>query len=97
MSALQGLLIGGHALLASATGEPIWEMTDDEAARLCGATAAVARHYSIKGNQKVIDWAALGVAVGSVYGTRLYALRMQASAASQPAPAPVFTLHENGA
>lgn len=89
-------MIGGHALLASATGQPIWEMTEDEAGRLCGAAANVARHYSIKGNQKVVDWSALAVAVGSVYGTRLYALRMQAVAAKEGPPAPVFTLHGNG-
>lgn len=98
-SALQGLLIGAHALAAVKIG-PEWDMQPTEAKALSDAVARVARHYNIETTQKAIDIAGLMGAIATSYGSRIGAtvLRQQiAKPAARPAPASTAPLRSGPA
>lgn len=52
-------------------------MDDDEAKKLAIAIKNVQRHYPISVQQKHLDWGALIVALGTIYGTRFAAIRIR--------------------
>jgi hypothetical protein len=83
LSALDGLLIGAHALLAGFTKEDIWKLEQEEAHRFSGALENVARHYDIQTSQKTVDWIALAMVAGGIYGTRVYAISVKKSMAKK--------------
>lgn len=68
---MQGVLIGAHHLLAEFTKEDALELAPQEAEALTKAFEKVARHYDIKMTQKALDWSALMMTAGGIYGPRL--------------------------
>ena len=63
-------------MLAAAIKEPSLALDPEEAKRLAIAAGNVARHYDLGASQKTLDWMALAVALGSIYGTRAVAIYM---------------------
>ena len=79
-------LFGIHSILAGASGNPIWALERTEADEIGKAVTNVTRHYDVPGmSQQTVDWFMLLQALGTVYGTRLFAIRM--GKANAPAPA----------
>lgn len=77
LSGIEGLLIGIHALIAQRTNCEAWELTEDEAKGFLKACGNVARHYGVKQTQRTIDHIALFASLGTIYGTRIMAYRVQ--------------------
>lgn len=91
LSGLESILLSIHTMLHAMTQAPEWALEPAEAKSLADATSRVARHYEIAGlDQKTVDWGNLFVALGSVYGSRVFAfrLRKQGERGTQPRPAP---------
>lgn len=87
IDAIEALLLGTHTLLASVSRVPELGIEPLEAKQVATAYVNVARHYPIlQQSEKVIDWTNLLIALGAVYGSRLYSYRMRKPA--QPAAPP---------
>jgi len=79
-------------MLGAILKAPELEIEKDEAKQLATAAGNVMRHYDVRTTQKALDWAALGVCAGTIYGGRLIALsirqrRERAERAEQAPPA----------
>jgi ribosomal protein S26 len=74
---IEGLLIGIHQMGAAMLKTPELEITEKEAKQLSEAAQAVAREYNHVINPKTAAWIQLCVACGTVYGTRIVAIRMR--------------------
>lgn len=74
---IEGLLIGIHQMGAAMLKTPELEISKDEAKQLSDAAQAVAKEYNHVINPKTAAWIQLCVACGTVYGTRIVAIRMR--------------------
>ena len=59
-------------MLAAATKVPELELSKEECDKLSMAANNVARHYNLGMTEKQMDWAHLFMALGTVYGTRVW-------------------------
>ena len=66
-------------MIAAATKTPELFIEPSEAKLVADAIAAVERHYSFGMSEKSADWANLMMALGTVYGTRLFAINARLS------------------
>jgi len=64
-------------MLAGITRVSELEMEQEEASKLAGAMANVARHYDMQASAKAMDWTNLIFVAGSLYGTRFAAIRLR--------------------
>ena len=76
-------------MLAGLTSVKELSIDKTEANALATSIANVSRHYDIVATQKTMDWSNLFMALGMVYGTRLYAIRERRKARRDTAPQPV--------
>lgn len=85
LSALAGVYVALHGMLAGATGNPEWLMEQSDGDRMALAWSNVARHYDIKTTQKTLDWIAAGAITATIYYPRFFAIRRrhQAEAAAR--------------
>ncbi len=101
ITGLEFILLNAHEMLAGITKTSELELEKEEAEKLAQSIANVGRHYNMAMSAKMVDWTALMMVLGSVYGTRFTAIRMrrimergsaakptQAQPAQRPAPAP---------
>lgn len=72
INAIEMLLFSTHAMLAGITKVPEIALTQDEAKQIAVATGNVARHYDLRQTQKQMDWAALLVSLGTIYGGKVF-------------------------
>jgi len=79
------MFVGIHALLATRTGIPEFEITMDEGKEFTTACQKVMRHYSVETTQKTLDTVALIGSAASLYGPRVaaYHFRMSAEKAAK--------------
>lgn len=89
-------------MLAAIVQAPELAISEDESKQLAGAAGNVLRHYDIKTTQKALDWTALGICAGSIYGARAVALSLRqreerrnraASAAPRPGNGADIPIH----
>lgn len=83
------MIIAAHAFLATSTDEPAWALTKDEAEALAVSCNHVLRHYDIKMSQKTLDFYALAMCAGGIYGPRLALVAMKNKAKQSPKAPPV--------
>lgn len=104
VESLAGIIVSTHMMLAALTKTAELQMDADEAMILADATAKVSRHYNVAVAAKTLDWYNLVMVVGTVYGSRLVAIRARmpqrssgrsARGPSEPVQAP--TPQANGA
>lgn len=76
-------------MLAGLTSVKELSIDKAEANALATSIANVSRHYDIVATQKTMDWSNLFMALGMVYGTRMYAIRARRQQARRSAPQPV--------
>jgi len=62
-------------MLAAITKTQELAIDQTEANMLATGIANVSRHYDFAATQKSIDWANLLMVAGTIYGTRIYAIR----------------------
>lgn len=73
--------MGIHSSLAAMTKNDLWELTDEEAAKLADAAAKVQAEYGLVLDSKTEAWLRLMGVAGSVYGSRIgVAMALKASA-----------------
>lgn len=77
LSGLTGILLAAHELVAKTTGHPELALSAPEAQSLTKCAENVARHYGIQASQKALDWAALVMTAGGIYGLRATAISMK--------------------
>lgn len=95
---VEALLFSTHQILATVAGVQELRLDNTEAKELAEAISNVSRHYDVAYTEKAVGWSRLFMALGMVYGTRLYAIRerrradratpVNQPAAPQPAPQP---------
>lgn len=74
---MTGMFVGLHAALAVQLDTPELMLSDQEGRDFTRAAQNVMRHYSVKANQKTIDWIAFaGITVG-IYAPRFAAYKMR--------------------
>lgn len=82
-------------MLAAITKTQELAIDQTEANMLATGIANVSRHYDFAATQKSIDWANLLMVAGTIYGTRIYALRAKRpprpAKQNSAAPGPVAT------
>lgn len=69
------ILLSTHAMLAGMTRTPEFALDQKEAKSVAEALANVSRHYDVSVSAKALDWTNLIMALGMVYGTRVFAIR----------------------
>jgi hypothetical protein len=74
--ALEGMLYTVHMMLAGMTKTQELMLSQDEAKSLSVASANVARHYDVGASQVMLDWTALAMCIGAIYGPRIIAIRI---------------------
>lgn len=74
VSGIESVLFSAHLMLSAALQEPNLALSKEEAHGLAEAAAEVARHYPTTIDPKMMAWANLAMAVGLVYGPRVYTL-----------------------
>jgi hypothetical protein len=78
--------------IAVAANDPRWQLSQPEAAALSEATGKLSRHYEFLSqvSSKWVDWGTFTMCVGTIYGSRLLAIRSGPfdGAPRQPAPQP---------
>jgi hypothetical protein len=75
LSALTGLMVGMHALIASGTKTPEMNLSEPEAKEFAKAASNYLRHYNVQATQKTVDMIALMSVSVAIYGPRIYAIR----------------------
>lgn len=85
LSGLTGILLAAHELVAKTTGHPELALNPPEAVALTKCAENVARHYGIQASQKALDWAALVMTAGGIYGLRATAISMKQRKAAKDA------------
>lgn len=86
---LAAIILQSHAMLAMITKTQEFLLDETEAKMLAQATANVSRHYDVQMAAKTVDWTNLLMVCGTVYGTRLMAVRNRKNTerrANPPAP-----------
>lgn len=77
LGSFKDLLYSSHAMMHTITQSVLFDIDEDEAAKLAQAVANVTRHYDIPTMaQKTVDWIMLIQTAGATYGPRLMAIRM---------------------
>jgi hypothetical protein len=71
------MFVGVHLMLAEATHQPHWAITDEEGETWMTAAGQVLRHYSVEATQKTLDWIAFAGITGGMYGPRIVATALQ--------------------
>ena len=80
------MLLTCHMAASKFLETPELQLAEEEAACLAAAGKRVAAEYNVEVNPKVAAWLGLAGAIGTVYGTRLYAIfsrKREAAAARQ--------------
>lgn len=73
-----GCILGIHTMLASISRIPELELDEAESEKLAKASANVLRHYvDLEVSQKAADWTNLFMALGAIYGPRMFAHKMR--------------------
>lgn len=93
ITGVQAVLYSTHAAIAGATGSAVWALSDGEAKSLAQAIIELERQYPTQIDPRALAWINLFGVAGAIYGTRLFAMRMEGMArrAARPersAPAP---------
>lgn len=68
------MFVGLHVALAVRTNTPELVVEEAEAKALAKSAQNVMRHYDVAPNQVVLDWIAFAGCLGSIYGTRAFAI-----------------------
>lgn len=79
-------LVGVHAILASVTANPIWQINDSEAAQLATAIEGIAAQYDLEVNPKVAATLNFAFVAATIYGPRIYLMREMAKQAQPKHP-----------
>ena len=79
LAGIESLLLSLHTMAATVLKQPLLMLDESEAAALAKAGAGVARHYPMKASAQAVDWVNLIMCLGTVYGTRVVAMKMQQS------------------
>lgn len=88
IGSFKDLLYSGHAMLHSITQASVFDIDEDDAAKLAQAISNVTRHYDVpQMAQKTVDWIMLMQSVGAVYGPRVMAMRLERSMRNAKPPA----------
>lgn len=74
---LATILLQGHAMLAMITKTQEFMLNADESVMLAQAMANVSRHYDVQVAEKTLDWTQLIMVAGTVYGSRLAAMKLR--------------------
>jgi len=85
-------LVGVHAIIASVTGNPIWQINDNEAAQLAASIEGIAAQYDLEVNPKIAATLNFAFVAATIYGPRIYLMREMAK---QTQPKPVKQQTEN--
>lgn len=95
------MLTNTTAILAGMAKAKELELDVAEAKQIAAAYANVARHYNWAVNEKAADWYNLMTAVGAIYGSKLFAMKMRREKElldkktnMSPAPTPVTVTPE---
>lgn len=88
ITGVQAVIFSVHAAIAGATSNPIWEISDGESKSLAVAILEIEKQYPTKIDPRALAWMNLAGVLGAVYGTRLFAMRMEASARKRGASPP---------
>lgn len=73
-----GCILGIHTMLASISRTPELELDEAESEKLAKASSNVLRHYvDLDVSQKAADWTNLFMALGAIYGPRVFAHKMR--------------------
>jgi hypothetical protein len=92
ISGLEGVLVTIHLAAAKMLDTPELQLTEAEAHSLAGAVQKVNEQYQTMLNPRALAWLQLAMVAGSIYGTRIYAVRArylaQGAGGSAPRPAP---------
>lgn len=80
---LTDILYSAHQILAAAFKADAFKIERDEAASINVALNKVSRHYDVRVAEQTVDWCNLCTVLCAVYGTRIFAARMNAPAATQ--------------
>lgn len=75
INGVENILYSIHTMLAAMTSVPEWQLDKSEARMLAEASASVAAHYDVSASAKTIAWTNLIMVAGTVYGTRIIAIR----------------------
>lgn len=92
LDVLSGILLSSHAMLAGITRTAELAIAPEEADTLARALSTVNAFYDVKVAEKTLAWVNLAMVAGTIYGTRLVAIRVRrgneraARAATQPQP-----------
>lgn len=78
LSGIESILVSLHAMAAAAIKIPELNLSEAEARTLVSATQEVARQYNVAVSAKTAAWVNLGMAVGSIYGSRAVAIALKA-------------------
>lgn len=98
INGLEFILLSAHEMLAGMTQIEELEIDKEEAGKLSLAIANVGRHYNMAMSAKALDWTALFMTLGAVYGTRIAAIRIRRTMAkdtAKTAPRPASTTPSN--
>lgn len=68
------MFVGVHVALAIRTQTPELMIEETEARAFMKSAQNVMRHYDVRTSQKALDWIAFVGCVGSMYGTRAFAI-----------------------
>lgn len=77
INGLEFILLSAHGMLAGITRTAELELDQPEANKIATAVVNVGRHYNMTMSAKALDWTALIMVIGEVYGTRLMAIRLR--------------------
>jgi hypothetical protein len=91
LSGLEGVLITIHMAAAKVLECPELQLAEEEGKALAQAVQRVNEQYTTQLNPKILAWMQLAMVAGSIYGTRIYAIRarQQSAAAGSPQARPV--------
>ena len=91
LDGIEAILLNLHMMGAAFLKVPELQLSPEEAEKLSEAIARVSALYDFGASEKTLAWVNLTMALGSVYGTRIfaYSLRMKAEAQSKKKPEPI--------
>lgn len=78
ITGVQAVLYSTHAALSAATGNPIWQLANDESKALAGAIINLEKQYPTRIDPRAMAWVNLIGVAGAIYGSRLIAMRLDA-------------------
>lgn len=77
INGVEFILLSSHDMLAAMMKAPAIALDKEEANNLARSISNVARHYDIVATEKTLDWTALFMALGMIYGPRIAMLTMR--------------------